>query len=71
VSIKSLSSTLTLIGKINEIQMLGSNEKIKFERTAEALNIQLPGTLPSNYALCFKMKLDETNVPTYEVKLKE
>ncbi len=71
VSIKSLSSTLTLIGKINEIQMLGSNEKIKFERTADALIIQLPSTLPSNYALCFKMKLDETNVPTYEVKLKE
>ena len=51
--------------------MLGSNEKILFDCTADALNILIPSTLLSKYALCFKIKLDEIAVPTYEVKLKQ
>jgi alpha-L-fucosidase len=58
VKIRSLSNLLTLASKVENVELLGSTEKLKWERTNESLDIQLPSSIPCKYALTFKIKLD-------------
>lgn len=59
VRIKSLSTTLTLANKVEDVQLVGSDEKLKWEQTKGALVIQLPPHLPSKYAVAFRIKMDD------------
>lgn len=67
VTIKSLSSTLTLVNNIENISLLGSDAKLKWKRTADALVIQLPEKLPCDHALAFKIKVDESSNQMWEL----
>ena len=42
---------------IKSISMMGSNEKIKWNRSAEGLTIQLPKTLPDPLVIAFKLEV--------------
>ena len=61
VLIKSLSSTMTLVNKIKGVSLLGSDAKLNWKRTADALVIQLPETLPCENALSFKITVDDSS----------
>lgn len=41
--------------KISKIEMLGSNENIKWTQSAESLNIEKPVTIPDEIAILFKV----------------
>ena len=57
IVIKTLCTNGPLDGEITGIELLGSQESIRWRRTAEALTIQLPKTLPGELVNCFKVKL--------------
>ncbi len=42
-------------------RQLGSNEKIKWNRSAEGLTIQLPKTLPDPLVIAFKLEVKQAN----------
>jgi alpha-L-fucosidase len=69
VNIKSLASSLTLVNKIEDIQLLGTTEKLIWKQNPDALNIQLPKNLDANYALVFKIKTDDKSKQTWELIL--
>jgi alpha-L-fucosidase len=58
ITIKSLSSDLSILeGTIDRIEMLGSDEVIKWQQTANGLQIKRPKTIPSDFAISFKITL--------------
>jgi len=57
--IKSLASGGVLEKEISGVSMLGSDEKIEFERTADGLVISLPKVLPSELVVGFKLTLKQ------------
>ena len=67
IEIKSLSSTLTLANKIEAVSLLGSNEIVQWKQTPTALEIKLPSSLPSKYAVAFKIQLDDKSRQTWEL----
>ncbi len=67
VNIRSLSDLLTLAGEIRSIELLGCSEKLQWERKDNGLKIEIPKTLPSKYALVFKIGLDETSSQMWEM----
>jgi alpha-L-fucosidase len=42
-------------GEIKEIKMLGSNESLKWVQTENGLTVQLPATVPCQYAFTLKI----------------
>lgn len=61
VSIKSLSTTLTLVNQVKGVSLLGSKANIKWQRTPDALIIQIPKELPCKHALAFKIEVDDSS----------
>lgn len=58
IHVQTLGSNLTLLdGKIDSISMLGSDEKVQWERTTDALIIKQPKNAPTDYATGFKIQL--------------
>ena len=58
VSIKSLGTDAKLLGKkIAKVTLLGSQEKLKWAQTADALTIEQPQAQPSEIAIAFKLTL--------------
>ena len=58
IVIKSLGTAAIISTKgIRKISLLGSDEKIKWERNDTNLTIQAPSLIPSDYALAFKLEL--------------
>ncbi|TSE07399.1 alpha-L-fucosidase [Aquimarina algiphila] len=59
IIIKSLTTQIGLLNsKIKNIQLLGSDEKIKWERNERGLVITVPKKLPTPYAHSFKITLE-------------
>lgn len=57
IEIKSLATGGLLDEKIININLLGSNEAITWNRTSSSLSIDLPKTLPESSVWCFKIKI--------------
>ncbi|TWU32510.1 alpha-L-fucosidase [Novipirellula artificiosorum] len=57
IVIKTLARGAALDGEIRSIAMMGSEEVIQWNRTADGLAIQLPKTLPDLPVIGFKLKL--------------
>lgn len=58
IVIESLGTSTPISTKgMKEISLLGSDEKIKWERNNSSLIIQTPSHIPSEYALAFKIEL--------------
>ncbi len=58
ILIESLGTSTRISSKgIKTISMLGSDEKIKWDRNDNGLTIQTPSNIPSDYALAFKLEL--------------
>jgi len=56
--IKTLATGSRLSSEgIESVSLLGSNEKIRFSRNAQALTIELPKILPNNIALAFAINI--------------
>ena len=56
VKIKSLGTAAQLLdGRIAKVTLLGSDEKLTWSQSAEALTIQAPKTVPNAIALVFKI----------------
>ena len=56
VNIKSLGKSAKLLdGKIRKIELLGSQEKIKWKQTADALVIHQPKSKPDDFAVVYKI----------------
>ncbi|MDF9796469.1 alpha-L-fucosidase [Catalinimonas alkaloidigena] len=59
IVIKSLSTQIGVLNsKIEKIELVGSDEKIAWERNDEGLIIRSPNKLPSDYAHAFKITLE-------------
>ena len=57
--IKSLSTHLGVLNsKIEDIELLGSDEKIKWERNNRGLIIKAPQSLPTQHAHAFKIMIE-------------
>ncbi|MDF7823867.1 alpha-L-fucosidase [Pontiellaceae bacterium B12227] len=56
IEIKTLAKGGIFEDEINNISMLGSREAVQWERTADALVIQLPKTLPASGVVGFKIE---------------
>jgi alpha-L-fucosidase len=54
---RTLSINGLLDSEISGIELLGSQEPVRWQRSAEALTIQLPRTLPGELVNCFKIKV--------------
>jgi len=72
VNIKTLSTATSVsdINKIESVELLGSGP-VKWKRTADALEIQLPEKLPNEWALAFRIKVKgqlDKSKPPYEDK---
>jgi len=60
ILIKSFSTDLTTVADpIQEITLLGSTEKIKWNRTEKGLRIEAPKTKVGDYAFAFKIELQK------------
>lgn len=57
--IKSLNKETIADAKINSITLLGSDEKINWEQTADGLKISFPAKRPCEYAYVFKISFDK------------
>lgn len=58
ILVKTLSSDLTLLdGKIASIEMLGSNEPVKWNLTGDGLLIEKPANIPNSLAVGYKVTL--------------
>jgi len=55
ISIKTLAKGGPYHGDIGNITMLGSSEKLKWKRSADALTIQLPKTMPDQSVIGFRI----------------
>ncbi len=56
LQIKSLGTAAKLLDKnIGEITLLGSDEKVQWSQSTEALNIKVPGKTPNDIAVVFKI----------------
>ena len=56
LQIKSLGTAAKLLNKpIDNITLLGSDEKVEWTQTAEALTIKTPAKSPNNIAIVYKM----------------
>jgi len=53
----SLANGGRLDQEIAEIELMGSDEKILWERSADGLTIRLPKTLPGEYVNGFRIQL--------------
>lgn len=69
VKIKSLSNILTLVSKVENVELMGSNEKLSWEQTAESLNVKLPANINNKYALGLKIKLDDKSRQKWDLIL--
>ncbi|MCL7762594.1 alpha-L-fucosidase [Polaribacter sp. Z014] len=59
IIIKSLSTQLGVLNsKIQKIELLGSNEEIKWRRNEKGLIIKAPKQFPSNFSHAFKITLE-------------
>jgi alpha-L-fucosidase len=67
VKIKSLSSSLTLVNKIEDVELVGSTAKVAWKQDADGLSITVPAALPSKYALAFKIKLDDKSRQSWDL----
>jgi len=59
VLVKSLDKLAIGDAKILNVQLLGSNEKIKWQQTNEGLKLYFPSTKPCNFAYSFKITFDK------------
>ena len=59
IVIKTLATGGPLDRDIASIELLGSDEKIEWKRTAEALTIQCPKSLPGKIVTGFRIRLKE------------
>jgi alpha-L-fucosidase len=58
IRLSSLGNRAGLIeGQIHNIEILGSREPLKWSRGADALTIDPPAAVPSEYAVVFKIAL--------------
>jgi len=56
VSISSFGTSAKLLdGKIRKVQLLGSDEKLQWSQTNDALIIAQPKTVPNHFAIAFKI----------------
>jgi alpha-L-fucosidase len=56
--VKSLGSAAKLLDKpISSITLLGSDEKIQWLQAADALMVKVPGKMPNDIAIVFKISL--------------
>ena len=59
VVIKSLTPDVIGYAKILHVSMLGNNEKIKGEKTAEGLKVSFPSAKLCEFTYTFKISLDK------------
>ena len=57
VTIKTLASGGILEQEIEKVTLLGSEEEVQWERSAEGMKIALPSVLPDTLAIAFKLEL--------------
>ena len=57
--IKSLNKETIADAKILNITLLGSDEKINWEQTADGLKISFPSKKPCDYAYALKISFDK------------
>lgn len=58
VVIKSLSSDLAVLaGEISQIELLGSDEKVRWSHDATGLVIKKPNSVPSDFAFTYKISI--------------
>ena len=57
IVIKTLATGGLLDREIADIELMGSSEKIRWNRSADALTIQLPQTLPGQIVNGFRIQL--------------
>ena len=57
VRVKTLKKHIPHDYLIESIELLGSDEKIEFDRKEEYLEINLKGELKSDLPICFKMEI--------------
>lgn len=58
IVIKTLSTDLSvLVGKIKSVELLGSDAPVKWQLTRSGLVITKPESIPSNYAITYKINL--------------
>ncbi|MGI6224462.1 MAG: alpha-L-fucosidase [Prevotella sp.] len=55
ITVKSLAKGGLLKGKIRKIELLGSEERIKWRQSSDGLHIVRPATVPCNEAIVFKV----------------
>lgn len=67
VKIKSLSKMLTLVNEINDVKLLGCDDKIVWEQGKDALTIHVPQNYTGKHALGFKIKLDDKSRQMWEL----
>jgi alpha-L-fucosidase len=53
LTVKSLASNVA--GSVERVEMLGSAEPLRFKRDAQGLTLELPGNVPGEYAVAFKI----------------
>ena len=58
VLVKSLDKNAIADAKIQQVKLLGSNEKIEWEQTGEGLKLSFPKTKPCEFACSFKITFD-------------
>jgi len=68
LKIRSLGKKAQPHLKIGDISMLGSDERIKWQREAEHLVITMPAEKTGKYAHCFKIRLNGTAIGALTVK---
>jgi alpha-L-fucosidase len=59
VLIKSLDKNAIADAKIQNVQLLGSNEKIEWQSTDEGFKLSFPQTKPCEFAYSFKITFDK------------
>jgi alpha-L-fucosidase len=58
LAIKSLGTAAKLLDRpISKITLLGSDEKVQWSQAADALTIKVPGKMPNDIAIVFKISL--------------
>lgn len=55
LTLASLSTTFSGIGKVSGVELLGHNGKLEFSQNETGLNINLPAEKPCDYAYSFKI----------------
>jgi alpha-L-fucosidase len=61
LNIKSLGATAKLLDyPISDLTLLGSNEKLHWSQTTDALTIQVPQKIPNDIAIVFRITLNDS-----------